>query len=133
MCSCIVRSRSASLHVHLKALLGIVYYYFPYSNWKIFHKQLNQILEEKLLRIADRGLSDKQRLLQEISQLNVRLELRDQQLEQARLCNERLKRENERFKSDISVAVNLLHCQRPSTHSSCKLDNVSNTILLLLN
>jgi len=85
---------------------------------------LNQILEEKLLRIADRGLSDKQRLLQEISQLNVRLELRDQQLEQARLCNERLKRENERFKSDISVAVNLLHCQRPSTHSSCKLDNL---------
>jgi len=90
-----------------------------YERLKESHRQLvsvNQNLEEKLLKNIQYFEDEKFSLIHTIKSL-------DLQLEEVRQLNRILNAENERFKLDISVAVQLLHC-KPSSFSSCKIENL---------
>jgi len=77
---------------------------------------LNHNLEDKLLQNICHFEDEKFSLIHNIKSLNF-------QLEEVRQLNRILNGENERFKSDISVAVQLLHC-KPSNFSSCKIEDL---------
>jgi len=86
--------------------------------------KMNQSLEEKLLKIVDRCEVDKKILREQINSLNLQMFEKNKQLDEIHQVNQRLLAENDRNKSDISIAIQLLHCQRPSSLSSCKLSNL---------
>ncbi|XP_035704559.1 uncharacterized protein LOC110843341 [Folsomia candida] len=77
-------------------------------------QNLNQNLEEKLLKLAENNHSETQRLSYQIHELT-------QRLVEARLYIHQLEDENDRYRSDINVVVQLLHC-KPSNFVSPKLD-----------
>ncbi|XP_046461954.1 uncharacterized protein LOC124208227 isoform X2 [Daphnia pulex] len=86
-----------------------------YERLKEGHRKLlivNQNLEEKLLQNINKYETEKFSMVHTISSLN-------HQLEEFQRINKKL----ERFKLDISVAIQLLHC-KPSSFSECKLENL---------
>ncbi|XP_076065236.1 uncharacterized protein LOC143039240 isoform X2 [Oratosquilla oratoria] len=83
------------------------------------HKKLqkvNQGLEDKLLRLVDRTESEKSKLTNDTANLTTALTTAAQAIN-------RLKQENERYKNDLSVAIQLLQCN-PSKYAPHKLDNL---------
>lgn len=83
------------------------------------HKRLqrvNQGLEDKLLRLVDRMESEKAKLSAESACLTTALTTAAQAIN-------RLKQENERYKNDLNLAIQLLQCN-PSKYSTHKLDSL---------
>lgn len=90
-----------------------------YERLKEGHRKLlivNQNLEEKLLQNINKYETEKISLVHTISALNL-------EREELQRINKKLVTENERFKVDISVAIQLLHC-KPSSFSDCKLESL---------
>ncbi|CAL4075295.1 unnamed protein product, partial [Meganyctiphanes norvegica] len=83
------------------------------------HKRLqrvNQGLEDKLLRLVDRTESEKSKLTANTTSLTTALTTAAQAIN-------RLKNENERYKNDLNLAIQLLQCN-PSKYSTHKLDSL---------
>ncbi|KAK7073801.1 Golgi organization [Halocaridina rubra] len=83
------------------------------------HKRLqkvNQGLEDKLLRLVDRTESEKSSLAADTASLTTALTTAAQAIN-------RLKQENERYKNDLNVAIQLLQCN-PSKYATHKLDSL---------
>ncbi|XP_035910680.1 uncharacterized protein LOC118511557 isoform X2 [Anopheles stephensi] len=79
-------------------------------------QKLNQNLEDKLLKLVDRNSGERAQLTSDVATLSVRLA-------QANYNIQSLKREIERYKTDISVAIQLLQC-KPDSFVSPKLSTL---------
>ncbi|XP_071518253.1 uncharacterized protein [Panulirus ornatus] len=83
------------------------------------HKRLqkvNQGLEDKLLRLVDRTESEKSSLAADTASLTTALTTAAQAIN-------RLKQENDRYKNDLNLAIQLLQCN-PSRYAAHKLDSL---------
>ncbi|XP_063592769.1 tight junction-associated protein 1-like isoform X1 [Penaeus indicus] len=83
------------------------------------HKRLqkvNQGLEDKLLRLVDRTESEKSSLAADTASLTTALTTAAQAIN-------RLKQENDRYKNDLNLAIQLLQCN-PSKYAAHKLDSL---------
>ncbi|XP_068203166.1 uncharacterized protein [Palaemon carinicauda] len=83
------------------------------------HKRLqkvNQGLEDKLLRLVDRTESEKSSLAADTASLTTALTTAAQAIN-------RLKQENDRYKNDLNLAIQLLQCN-PSKYATHKLDSL---------
>ncbi|XP_066907909.1 tight junction-associated protein 1 isoform X2 [Halyomorpha halys] len=90
-----------------------------YSRLYEAHKRVqrvNQNLEDKLLRIVDKCETEKNALTSEVSNLTRRLV--DEKFNVARL-----QEENERYRNDVNLAIQLLQC-KPSNFVSQKYDSL---------
>lgn len=74
-----------------------------YESYKRVQK-VNQNLEDKLLRIVDKCETEKNALLREVTTLN-------QQLADSRAKVNYLQNENERYRNDVNLAIQLLQCK----------------------
>ncbi|CAH2041351.1 unnamed protein product, partial [Iphiclides podalirius] len=79
-------------------------------------QKLNQVLEDKLLQMVDRMKSEKSQLTKDIATLSVRLA-------ESKHNYSMLQKENERYKNDMNLAIQLLQC-KPDNFVSQKLDNL---------
>ncbi|XP_049298226.1 tight junction-associated protein 1-like isoform X1 [Anopheles funestus] len=79
-------------------------------------QKLNQNLEDKLLKLVDRNSGERAQLTSDVATLSVRLA-------QANYNIQSLKREIDRYKTDISVAIQLLQC-KPDSFVSPKLSSL---------
>ncbi|XP_058464532.1 putative uncharacterized protein DDB_G0277255 isoform X2 [Malaya genurostris] len=79
-------------------------------------QKVNQNLEDKLLKLVDRNSGERAQLTSDVATLSVRLA-------QANYNVQSLKREIERYKTDISVAIQLLQC-KPDSFVSPKLSSL---------
>ncbi|XP_050094821.1 uncharacterized protein LOC126577336 [Anopheles aquasalis] len=79
-------------------------------------QKLNQNLEDKLLKLVDRNSGERAQLTTDVATLSVRLA-------QANYNIQSLKREIDRYKTDISVAIQLLQC-KPDSFVSPKLSSL---------
>ncbi|XP_067007226.1 uncharacterized protein [Anabrus simplex] len=86
-----------------------------YESYKRVQK-VNQNLEDKLLKIVDKCETEKNSLLKEVSSLN-------QRLMDARGKGNRLQSENERYRNDVNLAIQLLQC-KPTNFVSQKYDSL---------
>lgn len=86
-----------------------------YESYKRVQK-VNQNLEDKLLRIVDKCETEKNELLKEVSSLT-------QRLIDARTKVNRLQGENDRYKSDVNLAIQLLQC-KPTNFVPQKYDSL---------
>ncbi|KAK7874373.1 hypothetical protein R5R35_007835 [Gryllus longicercus] len=86
-----------------------------YESYKRVQK-VNQSLEDKLLRIVDKCETEKNDLLKEVSALT-------QRLIDARTKVNRLQTENDRYKNDVSLAIQLLQC-KPANFVPQKYDSL---------
>ncbi|XP_042229699.1 uncharacterized protein LOC121871450 isoform X1 [Homarus americanus] len=87
------------------------------------HKRLqkvNQGLEDKLLRLVDRTESEKSSLAADTASLTTALTTAAQAIN-------RLKQENDRYKNDLNLAIQLLQCN-PSKYASHKLDSLPSDV-----
>ncbi|XP_050689511.1 tight junction-associated protein 1-like isoform X2 [Eriocheir sinensis] len=83
------------------------------------HKRLqkvNQGLEDKLLRLVDRTESEKSSLTADTANLTTALTTAAQAIN-------RLKQENDRYRNDLNLAIQLLQCN-PSKYAAHKLDSL---------
>ncbi|XP_013194961.2 myb-like protein I [Amyelois transitella] len=80
-------------------------------------QKLNQVLEEKLLQMVDKMKGEKSQLTKDIATLSVRLA-------ESKHNYSMLQKENERYKNDMNLAIQLLQC-KPDNFVSQKLDNLS--------
>uniref|UniRef100_T1IMK8 Tight junction-associated protein 1 n=1 Tax=Strigamia maritima TaxID=126957 RepID=T1IMK8_STRMM len=83
------------------------------------HKKLqkvNQGLEDKLLKIVDKYETEKSSLTKDMAEVTTRLV-------DARVSISELEEENERYRSDCSLAVQLLQC-KPSNFVSHRVDSL---------
>ncbi|XP_014253354.1 uncharacterized protein LOC106668780 isoform X1 [Cimex lectularius] len=90
-----------------------------YSRLYEAHKRVqkvNQNLEDKLLRIVDKCETEKNALTSEVSNLTKRLV--DEKFNVSRL-----QEENERYRNDVNLAIQLLQC-KPSNFVSQKYDSL---------
>ncbi|CRK86236.1 CLUMA_CG000174, isoform A [Clunio marinus] len=67
-------------------------------------QKINQNLEDKLLKLVDRNSGERAQLTSDCATLNIRLN-------QANYNISSLQREIERYKQDINLAIQLLHCK----------------------
>ncbi|XP_049815641.1 uncharacterized protein LOC126262832 [Schistocerca nitens] len=74
-----------------------------YESYKRVQK-VNQNLEDKLLRIVDKCETEKNALVREVASLN-------QQLTDSRVKVNYLQNENERYRNDVNLAIQLLQCK----------------------
>ncbi|KAG7302042.1 hypothetical protein JYU34_013497 [Plutella xylostella] len=79
-------------------------------------QKLNQVLEDKLLHMVDKMKSEKSQLTKDIATLSVRLA-------ESKHNYSMLQKENERYKNDMNLAIQLLQC-KPDNFVSHKLDNL---------
>ncbi|RVE42521.1 hypothetical protein evm_012829 [Chilo suppressalis] len=79
-------------------------------------QKLNQILEDKLLQMVDKMKGEKSQLTKDIATLSVRLA-------ESKHNYSMLQKENERYKNDMNLAIQLLQC-KPDNFVSQKLDNL---------
>lgn len=79
-------------------------------------QKLNQVLEDKLLQMVDKMKSEKSQLTKDIATLSVRLA-------ESKHNYSMLHKENERYKNDMNLAIQLLQC-KPDNFVSHKLDNL---------
>uniref|UniRef100_A0A8D8FIC8 Tight junction-associated protein 1 n=1 Tax=Culex pipiens TaxID=7175 RepID=A0A8D8FIC8_CULPI len=79
-------------------------------------QKVNQNLEDKLLKLVDRNAGERAQLTSDVATLSVRLA-------QANYNVQSLKREIERYKTDMSVAIQLLQC-KPDSFVSPKLSSL---------
>ncbi|XP_026482403.1 uncharacterized protein LOC113389598 [Ctenocephalides felis] len=79
-------------------------------------QKLNQGLEDKLLRLVDRGAGERAQLTSDVATLSVRLA-------QANYTVTNLQREVERYKSDMSLAIQLIQC-KPDNFVPQKLNSL---------
>ncbi|XP_055631855.1 putative uncharacterized protein DDB_G0277255 isoform X3 [Toxorhynchites rutilus septentrionalis] len=79
-------------------------------------QKVNQNLEDKLLKLVDRNSGERAQLTSDVATLSVRLA-------QANYNIQSLKREIERYKTDMSVAIQLLQC-KPDSFVSPKLSSL---------
>ncbi|XP_053608191.1 uncharacterized protein LOC128674006 [Plodia interpunctella] len=79
-------------------------------------QKLNQVLEEKLLQMVDKMKGEKSQLTKDIATLSVRLA-------ESKHNYSMLQKENERYKNDMNLAIQLLQC-KPDNFVSQKLDNL---------
>ncbi|XP_065089747.1 uncharacterized protein DDB_G0283357 isoform X2 [Ochlerotatus camptorhynchus] len=79
-------------------------------------QKVNQNLEDKLLKLVDRNSGERAQLTSDVATLSVRLA-------QANYNIQSLKREIERYKTDMSVAIQLLQC-KPDSFVSPKLSTL---------
>ncbi|XP_039756810.1 uncharacterized protein LOC120631356 [Pararge aegeria] len=79
-------------------------------------QKLNQVLEEKLLQMVDKMKSEKSQLTKDIATLSVRLA-------ESKHNYTMLQKENERYKNDMNLAIQLLQC-KPDNFVSQKLDSL---------
>ncbi|CAK1582714.1 unnamed protein product [Parnassius mnemosyne] len=79
-------------------------------------QKLNQVLEDKLLQMVDKMKSEKSQLTKDIATLSVRLA-------ESKHNYSMLQKENERYKNDMNLAIQLLQC-KPDNFVSQKLDNL---------
>lgn len=79
-------------------------------------QKLNQVLEDKLLQMVDKMKGDKTQLTKDIATLSVRLA-------ESKHNVSLLQKENERYKNDMNLAIQLLQC-KPDNFVSQKLDNL---------
>ncbi|XP_045773527.1 GATA zinc finger domain-containing protein 14 isoform X1 [Maniola jurtina] len=79
-------------------------------------QKLNQVLEEKLLQMVDKMKSEKSQLTKDIATISVRLA-------ESKHNYSMLQKENERYKNDMNLAIQLLQC-KPDNFVSQKLDNL---------
>ncbi|KAJ0176059.1 hypothetical protein K1T71_008233 [Dendrolimus kikuchii] len=86
-----------------------------YDSYKRVQK-LNQGLEEKLLQMVDKMKGEKSQLTKDIATLSVRLA-------ESKHNYSMLQKENERYKNDMNLAIQLLQC-KPDNFVSQKLDNL---------
>ncbi|GBP71995.1 Tight junction-associated protein 1 [Eumeta japonica] len=84
-------------------------------------QRLNQVLEDKLLQMVDKMKSEKSQLTKDIATLSVRLA-------ESKHNVSILQKENERYKNDMNLAIQLLQC-KPDNFVSQKLDNSDKDIL----
>ncbi|XP_030385647.1 formin-J isoform X2 [Scaptodrosophila lebanonensis] len=70
-------------------------------------QKVNQSLEDKMLKLVDRNTSERAQLTSDVATLSVRLA-------QANFNIAKLQREIERYKADISLAIQLLQCKPDS-------------------
>ncbi|KAM7299786.1 tight junction-associated protein 1 [Ixodes scapularis] len=82
--------------------------------------QVNQGLEDKLLRVVDRCETEKNALNRDLQELTSRLV-------DAQLALAQLREENEQYRNDCSVAVQLLQC-KPSSFVSSKYSTLPNEL-----
>lgn len=90
-----------------------------YSRLYEAHKKLqkvNQNLEDKLLKIVDKFETDKSSLTRDITHLT-------QTLVEGRAKITQLQDENERYRNDVNLAIQLLQC-KPSNFVSQKFDSL---------
>ncbi|XP_050526745.1 uncharacterized protein LOC126897286 [Daktulosphaira vitifoliae] len=80
-------------------------------------QRVNQSLEDKLLLLVDKTETEKNVLNSEIQGLSRKIV--DQQLQINQLNDE-----NERYKNDLNIAIQLLQCKPPSHFVSQKYDNL---------
>ena len=80
-------------------------------------QKVNQGLEDKLLRIADKFENEKIALSQNVNDLS-------NKLTQAQASIVELQQETEKYKNDCNLAIRLLQC-KPSQFISQKLDSVN--------
>lgn len=80
-------------------------------------QKVNQGLEDKLLRIVDKFETEKSALTHDIADLTTKLV-------EARVSLTDLEEENELYKNDCNIAVQLLQC-KPSNFVGHKLNTVS--------
>lgn len=83
-------------------------------------QKVNQALEDKLLRIVDKFETEKATLTRDVNDLTNRLV-------EARVTINDIEEENEQYKHDCNIAVNLLQC-KPSNFVSYKVNTVSTGI-----
>ncbi|CAH0727086.1 unnamed protein product, partial [Brenthis ino] len=79
-------------------------------------QKLNQVLEDKLLQMVDKMKSEKSQLTKDVATLSVRLA-------ESKHNYSMLQKENERYKNDMNLAIQLLQC-KPDNFVSQKLDNL---------
>ncbi|XP_063364953.1 uncharacterized protein MAL13P1.304 [Cydia amplana] len=79
-------------------------------------QKLNQVLEDKLLQMVDKMKGEKSQLTKDIATLSVRLA-------ESKHNFSMLQKENERYKNDMNLAIQLLQC-KPDNFVSQKLDNL---------
>ncbi|KAJ8720287.1 hypothetical protein PYW07_012330 [Mythimna separata] len=79
-------------------------------------QKLNQVLEDKLLQMVDKMKGEKSQLTKDIATLSVRLA-------ESKHNYYMLQKENERYKNDMNLAIQLLQC-KPDNFVSQKLDNL---------
>ncbi|XP_072931473.1 uncharacterized protein [Epargyreus clarus] len=79
-------------------------------------QKLNQVLEDKLLQMVDKMKSEKGQLTKDIATLSVRLA-------ESKHNYSMLQKENERYKNDMNLAIQLLQC-KPDNFVAQKLDNL---------
>lgn len=83
-------------------------------------QKVNQGLEDKLLRVVDRCETEKNALNRDLQELTSRLV-------DAQLALAQLREENEQYRNDCSVAVQLLQC-KPSSFVSSKYSTLPNEL-----
>ncbi|XP_050677410.1 uncharacterized protein LOC126974065 [Leptidea sinapis] len=86
-----------------------------YDSYKKVQK-LNQVLEDKLLQLVDKMKSEKSQLTKDVATLSVRLA-------ESKHSYSMLQKENERYKNDMNLAIQLLQC-KPDNFVAQKLDNL---------
>ncbi|XP_077292405.1 uncharacterized protein LOC143915580 [Arctopsyche grandis] len=79
-------------------------------------QRLNQNLEEKLLQMVDKCSEDKSQLTRDVETLSVRLA-------ESNCAMGHLHKENERYKNDMNLAIQLLQC-KPDNFVSQKFDSL---------
>uniref|UniRef100_A0A1E1XIY3 Putative brain-enriched guanylate kinase-associated protein n=1 Tax=Amblyomma sculptum TaxID=1581419 RepID=A0A1E1XIY3_AMBSC len=83
-------------------------------------QKVNQGLEDKLLRVVDRCETEKNALSRDLQELTARLV-------DAQLALAQLREENEQYRNDCSVAVQLLQC-KPSNFVASKYSTLPNEL-----
>ncbi|XP_017058015.2 uncharacterized protein LOC108099169 isoform X2 [Drosophila ficusphila] len=79
-------------------------------------QKVNQSLEDKMLKLVDRNAGERAQLTSDVATLSVRLA-------QANFNIAKLQREIERYKADISLAIQLLQC-KPDSFVSQKVSSL---------
>ncbi|KAJ2951675.1 hypothetical protein O0L34_g13835 [Tuta absoluta] len=79
-------------------------------------QKLNQVLEDKLLQMVDKMKGEKSQLTKDIATLSVRLA-------ESKYNYSMLQKENERYKNDMNLAIQLLQC-KPDNFVSQKLEHL---------
>ncbi|KAF5300711.1 hypothetical protein FQA39_LY11073 [Lamprigera yunnana] len=83
-------------------------------------QRVNQGLEDKLLKLVDIGESDKNTLTKDIATLS-------HKLAEANYTIKKLTEDNERYKTDVALAIQFLQCKQ-SNFVSQKLDSLPNEV-----
>ncbi|KAL3183705.1 hypothetical protein MRX96_033789 [Rhipicephalus microplus] len=83
-------------------------------------QKVNQGLEDKLLRVVDRCETEKNALSRDLQELTTRLV-------DAQLALAQLREENEQYRNDCNVAVQLLQC-KPSSFVASKYSTLPNEL-----